>query len=209
MVKVAAPLMSMEASGSLGGALVFSKWKGRAYARSLVKPSNPQTPMQVGIRSMLAFLAQSWKPLKDVIEGSWKELSKAANVSPFNAYVAYNMKSWREGMGVTQICPPAYESEPDVCACNATGLIRHTEISISKSIGITPWGFAIYRDIIDSGHGTWANCIKVLECPEAGTVLYMDGPLTAGTYYYTALKIYEDGLLGLAPATEWAEATVT
>jgi hypothetical protein len=165
--------------------------------------------MQVGIRSMLAFLAQVWKPLKGTIEGSWVPLAKATNISPFNAYIAFNMRAWREGMGVTQIYPPEYTTTPALCALTASGLMRHAEIAVSLGGANPAWAYALYRDIINTGHGTWANCIKVLEIPETGVVVYEDGPLAAGTYYYTAAKVYEDGLLGLPPSTEWAEATVT
>jgi len=43
MAKVTGPLMSMSASGKLGDSIVFSIWKGNAYVRQFVVPSNPQT----------------------------------------------------------------------------------------------------------------------------------------------------------------------
>lgn len=46
MAKVSGPLMSMDASGAFGGALVFGKWKGRPTVRQLVTPSNPQSANQ-------------------------------------------------------------------------------------------------------------------------------------------------------------------
>ena len=46
MAKVTGPLFSLDASGSYGGAMVFAKWKGRAYVRQLVIPANPQTLAQ-------------------------------------------------------------------------------------------------------------------------------------------------------------------
>lgn len=53
MAKVTSPLMSMDASGSLGGAITFAKWKGRNYVRQLVIPSNPQTSGQQDARAAL------------------------------------------------------------------------------------------------------------------------------------------------------------
>ena len=38
--------MSMDASGKFGGAIVFSKWKGRNVVRQLVIPSNPNSAGQ-------------------------------------------------------------------------------------------------------------------------------------------------------------------
>lgn len=56
MAKVTAPLMSMDASGKFGGALVFGKWKGRPTVRKLVTPSNPQTTGQTEARNMIRVL---------------------------------------------------------------------------------------------------------------------------------------------------------
>ncbi|MGI9863023.1 hypothetical protein SDD30_16730 [Moorella naiadis] len=50
MAKVTAPLMSMDASGALGKALVFAKWKGINYARRYTIPMNPNTVNQEKIR---------------------------------------------------------------------------------------------------------------------------------------------------------------
>ena len=75
MVKVNAPMMSLDASGSLGKALVFSKWKGRNYVRTLVRPSNPKSVLQVAIRSMMKFLAQAWKDMTAPEQTAWDLLA--------------------------------------------------------------------------------------------------------------------------------------
>ena len=53
MAKVSGPLMSMTASGSLAKTLCFSVWKGKAYVRNHVIPSNPQSDGQQTARSGL------------------------------------------------------------------------------------------------------------------------------------------------------------
>jgi len=45
--------MSMDASGAFGGAIVFSKWKGRNTVRQLVTPSNPMSTDQVTARNRI------------------------------------------------------------------------------------------------------------------------------------------------------------
>lgn len=45
--------MSLDASGSVAGALTFAKWKGRNYVRQLVIPANPRTSGQQTTRSAL------------------------------------------------------------------------------------------------------------------------------------------------------------
>lgn len=54
MVKVTGPMHSETASGSFAKSIVFSIWKGRAYVRQLVKPSNPRSEGQVAQRAALA-----------------------------------------------------------------------------------------------------------------------------------------------------------
>lgn len=51
MAKVTGPLMSMDASGAFGGALVFGKWKGRNTVHQLVTPSNPNSANQEAARN--------------------------------------------------------------------------------------------------------------------------------------------------------------
>ena len=46
MAKVTGPLMSVSASGSFAGAMVFAGWKGRSYVRQLVIPMNPASAGQ-------------------------------------------------------------------------------------------------------------------------------------------------------------------
>lgn len=53
MAKLKAPLMSLGASGKLGGALVFFPWKGINAVRTYVIPANPQTPAQTAQRGYL------------------------------------------------------------------------------------------------------------------------------------------------------------
>lgn len=62
MARVTGPLMSMEASGSIGKALTFANWVGRPYVRRWATPSNPQTEGQVDGRNRFSAVgkAASW-----------------------------------------------------------------------------------------------------------------------------------------------------
>lgn len=70
MAKVTGPLMSMDASGKLGDAIVFAKWKGQNYVRQFVIPANPQSASQGDQRI--------------VIGGTGKAAGKVAVTSDFN-----------------------------------------------------------------------------------------------------------------------------
>ena len=71
MAKVTGPLMSMSASGSIAGAITFAIWKGRAYVRQLVIPSNPSTPAQILNRLTTGSIAKAARAVltatKDVL----------------------------------------------------------------------------------------------------------------------------------------------
>lgn len=61
MAIVTAPFMSIDASGTFAGILTASKWKGRAYMRQRVDPSNPSTSGQKAIRLILGGIAKACK----------------------------------------------------------------------------------------------------------------------------------------------------
>lgn len=62
MARVTGPLMSMEASGTVGKSLTFSNWVGRQYVRRWTRPSNPQTVDQMDQRNAFSVVgvAVSW-----------------------------------------------------------------------------------------------------------------------------------------------------
>lgn len=64
MAKVTGPLMSMDASGKFGGAMVFSKWNGRNTVHKLVTPSNPNTSGQIESRNDVRTLGEIQKFVK-------------------------------------------------------------------------------------------------------------------------------------------------
>lgn len=59
MAKVTGPLMSLDASGTVGNTATFSKWKGRNYVRLRVTPQNPKTEDQATSRTYLGALGQA------------------------------------------------------------------------------------------------------------------------------------------------------
>jgi len=60
MARVVNPLMSFDASGSIGKALTFAKWKGRNYVKKWFKPANPNTVAQQAIRTVMANAKSYW-----------------------------------------------------------------------------------------------------------------------------------------------------
>jgi len=81
-------------SGSIGGT-VFSKWKGRAYVRTRVTPSNPKTVLQKAQRLAMAQCTYTWHLLNAPLQGAWKAAAAAASISTFNAFSKANASRFR------------------------------------------------------------------------------------------------------------------
>lgn len=90
MALVNGPLFSLSASGQLGKALVYSRWKGRDYVREYVIPANPRTLPQFLQRGLLTAASRWWAGLANDTgaQESWIGAASAQGISTFNAMVA-------------------------------------------------------------------------------------------------------------------------
>jgi len=201
MVKVTGPAMSIEASGQLGNVLVAARWKGRPYIRSLTKPTNKKTPAQTGIRAMMQFLSQRWKPLGAIIQATWIDLAKTTNVSPFNAYIAHNMRRWREGRGPTQGFPATESFYTPAVTLTAAGSQRHANLSVTPEWDVGINGIMICRDTAPISAPTWRLAIKILFFDTGDGQNWTDAPLAEGTYYYMSQAFNTNGSLSPNPST--------
>lgn len=197
MVKLSAPALSIAASGKLGGALVFSNWKGRAYARTLVTPANPKSGLQVGMRSMFKFLSQEWNGLAAPAKAAWVTAAAAMNVSPFNAYMKLGLERWRrftspwQGDDVDEGGTIPVFSNLDVA-----GGPRHAVITIETTTANDEWGICLFRSPTGTYDTALSNCVAVIPTDGTNDVVYLDSPLDAGTYYYDIRYFTDDGVLG-------------
>ena len=57
MAKTTGPLFSLEASGTIGNTITYSRWKGRPYVRRRVIPVNPMTADQIKVRNAMRVMA--------------------------------------------------------------------------------------------------------------------------------------------------------
>lgn len=208
MVKLNGPLFSMDARGKLGDALVYSSWKGRAYARALVTPSNPRSGPQTGMRSMLKFLSQQWTNLDTAEQADWLIRAQATVISPFNAYVSFNMLRWRSYLNPSKLTPAAETgTAPDAPTTTPTGGIRQIGLSIADGANPPDWAYVIHRSTTTSFTPAFSNVIAVIEWDSGGTTLYVDTPLVPDTYYYRVYGTLDTGLKGALEAEVNADAT--
>lgn len=208
MVKVAGPALSLDASGKLGGAIVFSKWKGRNYVRVLVTPANPKSVGQVSVRSMMKWLSQQWKSIGDAPQATWIDRAKITNISPFNAYCAYNLFRWRNFLAPTDSFP---EALTDVAPVEGVLAAVESERTITVTQPITTandgWGIAFFRGLTTGFESGYDNLKHVGLISGTDDVTFIDTPLVADEYFYNIRSITKDGQLGDESAE--VDATVT
>ncbi len=200
MTKVFAPALSLDASGTIGDAITFSKWKGRHYIRQRVIPANPKSGLQVGFRSMFAFLAQNWAALTAPNKATWNDLADAAVISNFNAYMGANQDRWRRFNSPT-VQTPATETDsvgtytagtPAATGGVASIVIAHTiDLLINEN-----WGLMIFKGT--TGFSTaLSNCVAVILSDTVDVAYsFLDSPLAAATYYYNCRLFTLDGVMG-------------
>lgn len=208
MVKVVGPCLSLGASGTIGDALTFFQWKGRACVRERVTPANPKSAGQRGVRAMFKFLAQVWDGLTAGNKSSWEDRAKAKNVSPFNAFMSFNQSRHRDDNTPTKEYPPAETSTaPSGPTGTATPDGRSMILEITDGANAPDWGYVIYRSLTSSFTPAWSNAIAVVPWDSSGTTTYVDSPLDPDTYYYNARGFMADGKEG-ADGTEF-NGTIT
>lgn len=198
MAVVSGPLMSLGASGQVGGAIVFSSWKGRPVVRQLVTPANPKSAKQVSNRSMMRFLSQQWSQLSGTNQASWEALARSTNIAPVNAFTSHNMRRW------TQFTPPTSElnhasgTPATTAVTTATAGVGQASLSIALGTLNDNWGVAIFAKLGSAPTGIFTEIAYIIE-GTATPALVVITPLTAGTWHFKArpFTLYGDwGTLG-------------
>lgn len=210
MVKVFGPMMSFDATGTLGKIATFSKWKGRNYVRSRVIPANPKSGLQTGMRSMFKFLSQQWSGMSAPDKATWVTLAEAKVVSPFNAYVSQGQLRWKNFNSPSQAYPAAEVGvlgTPAATFPSAAGGVSSITISMQLSAAADNWGFLLYRSTSTGFTPSLSNVIAVVQLASTNVVTFVDTPLDPDTYYYDLSLITNDGVTGLPEGEISATAT--
>lgn len=209
MVKVAAPCLSLDASGSIAGAMTYAKWKGRPYVRQLVKPANPKSAKQTSVRAMFKYLSQTWKlSVSALHKATWNDLADAAVISPFNAFLSHNMTRWRSFQGCTRKYPATEDdATPSAFTGTPTGGIRLVTISLTYDAIREGIAGVIHRSTEADFTAGIPTVVALAPLLDPSPTPYIDTPLAAGTYYYRFSAITEAGKM--SPAGDDFPAVVT
>lgn len=197
MVKLTAPLFSLGASGTIGKAVTYSNWKGRAFARQRVIPNNPKSGGQVGARAMWAFITQNWDALTSAEKATWEARAAQTIISPFNAYTSYNAKRFATFNAPSQEDPAAEANTPGtILTFTATGGVREVVLDIELSVAADNWGIAVFRSTTTGFTPSITNVVFARLLDSTTAIQIVDTPLDPDTYYYDAKCFTDDGLYG-------------
>lgn len=197
MAIVQGPAMSLAASGKLADAIVFSRWKGRAYVRQLVTPANPKSGAQTGFRSSMKFLAQNWTNLSASEQATWLSRANDMIVSEFNAFTSYNQKRWRNFLTPSKEDPAAEASTPATAPTGAAVAgVRMATITLTDTGTPPDWGYILFRDLTTAFTPAISNTIAIIPWSTDPTTVYVDTPLEPDEYFYRSRGFNDDGIPG-------------
>lgn len=200
MATVKGPLFSIGASGTVAGAVVYSTWKGRPYVRQHAVPANPNSVLQVSVRSMLRFLSQQWTNLSAGQIADWDTRAAVTNISPFNAYVAYNMERWGRYKAPSKLDPATEDDDHGVFwSFSGAAAVKSIVFTYKLSNDQENWGLIIYQSLTPVFTPGRDNVVRVLRLEDTDEATYTLTGLTTGTdYYYNSAFFSDAGLLGAA-----------
>lgn len=185
MVKVNGPMFSLGASGSLGKAITFAIWKGRAYVRQLVEPANPKKDKQLSVRAMMKFLSQQWVALSAFDQATFEDPADADVVSPFNAYVKMNLQFWRNFLGIAQTYDPARTlTNATAGTAAATNGVRMVTVTMPIIVADDSWCLMIFRKTGGAVTPSFDTLVAVLPLNSTNDIVFVDTPLEPATYHY-------------------------
>ena len=125
MAKTTAPLLGFGASGQIAKTQVYSKWKGRLYARKHVVPANPRTTAQTATRTAFTWLMAVWKLSPSLWQDVWNAYATGQVLTGRNAMAKFNISNLRTATDITDL----------VFSPGAKGGLAPTSITVTPGAG--------------------------------------------------------------------------
>ena len=198
MVKVYGPMMSLDASGTLGNAVTFSKWKGRNYVRERVIPANPKSGAQVGRRSMFKFLSQQWASVATIDQATWQDLAEQLIASRFNGFVSANMTAWHNFLTPSEASPATRIGTPsDNVLTAAAWEENRVKLTLSGSALGDAWGIVIFADIAAVTPAVGNAIIVDPDTTIAAHDIFWTPP-SVTTWHFNSIAFADDGAQAVA-----------
>ena len=181
------PLFSLDASGTIAKAAVFSKWKGRNYVRVHAIPHNPKSGLQTGMRAAMKFTTQAYAALSTTIKGHWLAAAAADNITALNAQVRASQRSIRNNLG-------CIHDPTDAAGTTPTAPATLTPVAATRSIvvgwthpTVTPGNYTAMLYMSETT-GFTPDVSNLVYVGAQATVSKTIPNLTTGTPYYFRLR---------------------
>lgn len=195
MAGVKAPLFGLDASGALGGAIVFSKWRGRAYVRRLSIPSNPRSGLQVGMRSSMKFITQDFKNLTVAQKAAWDTLAAVTNITQLNAQVKECQGRTRRNLGVLRGPAESAGTTPDAPTIDSVVAQPKTlVVNWTQGAADAEYAWMLFMDPVTAFTPDISNLIAIVVTADATFTI---PKLVTGVEQFVVLRgVNFDGELG-------------
>lgn len=214
MATVKGPLFSLDAAGQIGKALVYNTWKGRAYVREWVNPTNPNDIAQTFQRGIFAALSTWWDGIEEAQRIEWNALADANRYSPFNAFMSFNLD--RETRNLYPLMTPAGFANPvdvtldDISAVGGKNFITITTDYIDSQ---SPGDLVLISLGTNGGGAATAQTIQrtvlnVRDGSTAASKIQRLNNVPAGVYHLALRAVRGNGVILQTTSTPVA-ATVT
>lgn len=196
MVKLKGPGMATGAAGQLGGAIVFSNWRGRSYAKKLTNPAQPRPDQQVASRAALTFLSTEWSTISSANQQTWDNYENLADLDWYHRYCQENLRTFQLAQAPSQLWPATRTGAFNTFASwtvKAQGR-RAQHVAVVNALN-DGWGALVFRGnfIVTDAH--FDKVIHIQPFPTATTYRWWDGPLDPGNWHYRIRRITKDGNL--------------
>lgn len=182
------PLFSLDASGQVGKALVYSKWKGRPYVRKYVIPTNPNSMAQRSVRMLMTFLTQQWGSLSDNDKNSWAALAAQSNYAPFNAYTSGNISQFNGNIILSKVAGfPGGTAPGALTNPAATGGVGSASFVVDYAASADNWAVMLFASQTTGFTPGIDNMVGIVQVGTGADQAIFDVPsLEAGTWYFVA-----------------------
>lgn len=196
MAGTTAPLFGLDASGTIGKALVFSRWRGRTYVRRHAVPANPNTPAQRAIRGLMKFVSQDWANLSTNDKETWRDLANVDNITLLNAQTRDAIKRAKLNQGWRKTPTATPGTTPDAPTGGAATAQDKTLILSwsAPGVNVPQYCYAVYMSTSSGFTPSIANLIGVV--PVGTTTLTVDKLVNGTTYYFEVRGLNNDGEFG-------------
>ncbi len=197
MVKLKGPLLSLEASGSIGDVITYSKTKRTPYARVHGTHVDANSLAQQSARLMFGFVATQFLLIPDVAAESYSPHATLAKISNYNSYQAHNAARW------ARFAPPSQDHAAAESGSTSSVIFNGVELDgtrwkLTTTTGslMDGWGLVFFASQSSGFTASKSNIIIATTDFVGPVVRRFWSPPTTGQWYFRMRSFTTDGAWG-------------